>query len=478
MRYEVVWGLDRDGEKAAFERFVDWVEARRRVYPDLHVYHYAAYERTALRRLMGEHSTREREIDDWLRQELLVDLYRVVKQALRAGVTSYSIKEIEKLYGFVRTAEVAGGDESVVLFEQWLEAQERRAARGDPRLQRGGLPLDGRAPRVAARAAPGGAAVAAAAGRARADRGGGGARRGADRAARGAARRRRRRGARSWLLAHLLYYHQREAKSQWWEWFHHLELDEDELIEDTDTIGGLELVGEPVEDGQSLVYTFDVPAAGAQDRRTLRRPEDGERLRTCATDDERGTRHAQAREGARGRAAARRRSSPRSRSRTGTTATRCSGSRSRTSTASAAARSSRSSSGGCRARGSTCLCPRPRSRSTAATSSCRARPGSGKTWQGAKAAVALMRAGRRVGVTSLSHKAIANLLSGIEREAQRQGFAFKGRKKSSGRGHALRGRRSSTRATTGATCSTRSSSSSRARRGSSRARTSPASSTR
>ena len=73
---------------------------------------------------MGEHSTREREIDDWLRQELLVDLYRVVKQALRAGVTSYSIKEIEKLYGFVRTAEVAGGDESVVLFEQWLEAQE------------------------------------------------------------------------------------------------------------------------------------------------------------------------------------------------------------------------------------------------------------------------------------------------------------------------------------------------------------------
>ncbi|HJR94328.1 MAG TPA: TM0106 family RecB-like putative nuclease [Gaiellaceae bacterium] len=124
LRYEVVWGLDRAGEKAAFERFVDWVETRRRAYPDLHVYHYAGYERTALRRLMGEHATREHEIDDWLRQELLVDLYRVVKQALRAGVTSYSIKEIEKLYGFVRTAAVAAGDESVVLFEQWLEARE------------------------------------------------------------------------------------------------------------------------------------------------------------------------------------------------------------------------------------------------------------------------------------------------------------------------------------------------------------------
>ena len=33
-------------------------------------------------------------------------------------MTSYSIKEIEKLYGFVRTASVAGGDESVVLFKQ------------------------------------------------------------------------------------------------------------------------------------------------------------------------------------------------------------------------------------------------------------------------------------------------------------------------------------------------------------------------
>ena len=59
-------------------------------------------------------------------------------------------------------------------------------------------------------------------------------------------------------------------------------------------------------------------------------------------------------------------------------------------------------------------------------------PGSGKTWQGAKAAVALMRAGRRVGVTSLSHKAIGKLLGEIEREALEQGFSFRGRKKSTG----------------------------------------------
>jgi uncharacterized protein len=59
-------------------------------------------------------------------------------------------------------------------------------------------------------------------------------------------------------------------------------------------------------------------------------------------------------------------------------------------------------------------------------------PGSGKTWQGAKAAVALMNAGRRVGVTSQSHKGIGKLLKEIEREAREQGFRFRGRKKSSG----------------------------------------------
>ena len=122
----------------------------------------------------------------------------------------------------------------------------------------------------------------------------------------------------------------------------------------------------------------------------------------------------------------------RSRSRTGTTATPSSDSRSRTSTASAAARSTE-------------ILERrlPRARldlpvPEAALSLdgshlfVQGPPGSGKTWQGAKAAIALMRAGRRVGVTSLSHKAIANLLSGIEREARRQGFSFRGRKKSSG----------------------------------------------
>ena len=58
----------------------------------MHVYHYASYEPTALKRLMGRHATREDEVDRLLRGGVLVDLFRAVRQSLRASVESYSIK--------------------------------------------------------------------------------------------------------------------------------------------------------------------------------------------------------------------------------------------------------------------------------------------------------------------------------------------------------------------------------------------------
>ena len=70
--------------------------------PDLHIYHYAPYEPTALKRLMGRYGTREAEVDRLLREGVLVDLLRVVRQSLRASVESYSIKKMEAFYGFVR----------------------------------------------------------------------------------------------------------------------------------------------------------------------------------------------------------------------------------------------------------------------------------------------------------------------------------------------------------------------------------------
>jgi predicted RecB family nuclease len=124
--YLCFWALSRAEEKRAFEQFIDFIMERRRRYPDMHVYHYADYERAALRRLAQMHATREQEVDDLLRGEVLVDLYAVVRQALVISEDSYSIKRLEKFYNFKRETEVRKGDDSIVMFEQWLADPSQR----------------------------------------------------------------------------------------------------------------------------------------------------------------------------------------------------------------------------------------------------------------------------------------------------------------------------------------------------------------
>ena len=60
------------------------------------------YEPAALKRLMGRYATRESELDRLLRAERFVDLHAVVRQAVRASVESYSLKELEPFYRFAR----------------------------------------------------------------------------------------------------------------------------------------------------------------------------------------------------------------------------------------------------------------------------------------------------------------------------------------------------------------------------------------
>ena len=118
--YRAFWGKDRAQERLAFEQFVDWIVAHREQHPAAHIYHYATYERTALRQLAQRHATREEEIDQLLRAEAFVDLFAVVRQALMVSEEKYSIKRLEPFYGFERKAHVRRGDDSVVQFEEWL----------------------------------------------------------------------------------------------------------------------------------------------------------------------------------------------------------------------------------------------------------------------------------------------------------------------------------------------------------------------
>jgi hypothetical protein len=55
---------------------------------------YAADEEWTIKRLTGKYATREAEVDELLRQGVLVDLSRVVLQGFVIGARSYSLKHL------------------------------------------------------------------------------------------------------------------------------------------------------------------------------------------------------------------------------------------------------------------------------------------------------------------------------------------------------------------------------------------------
>jgi uncharacterized protein len=125
------WAHNRAEEKLAFEAFIDYVDERLKKYPDAHIYHYAPYEPTALKKLMSVHGTRESSVDNLLRQGKLIDLYAVVREALRVSESSYSIKYVERFYRGARAGDVTNAGTSIVFYERWKALREDPEKRAD-----------------------------------------------------------------------------------------------------------------------------------------------------------------------------------------------------------------------------------------------------------------------------------------------------------------------------------------------------------
>ena len=111
-------------EKKAFENFIDWIMKRFQQYPDMHVYHYANYENTTLKRLAMRHETRQEELDEILKNGLLVDLFKILKKSLRFSTSSLSLKKIEKVYGRSHKGDVATASDSIIQYEHIIKLRE------------------------------------------------------------------------------------------------------------------------------------------------------------------------------------------------------------------------------------------------------------------------------------------------------------------------------------------------------------------
>jgi len=111
--FRAFWAHDYAQEREALIAFLAYVAERRARHPSMHIYHYAAYERTHLLSLAARHGVGEEAVDDLLRAGVLIDLYPLVTKSTRVGSHSYSIKKLEPLYMTTHREGVANAADSV-----------------------------------------------------------------------------------------------------------------------------------------------------------------------------------------------------------------------------------------------------------------------------------------------------------------------------------------------------------------------------
>jgi predicted RecB family nuclease len=275
--YSSLWSFEPAPEKKAFERFIKTVIERRRQYPDLHIYHYAAYEQTAIKRLAGRHGVCVDEVDELLRGGAFVDLYRIVVQALRVSVESYSIKKIEALYTFTRkesprdavaalqtfeavltlgngreasqeilqTIEGYNRDDclSALRLRDWFEEQRQEWETSRGQALPHATPVSGQPSENLADQLTRVSLIM-------------------DRLLDGLPADQKEWTDQEygrWLLAQMLEWHRREEKSAWWEYFRLCDLSDTELQEDKTALGGLVYQDVVGQEKRSVIHRYSFP---------------------------------------------------------------------------------------------------------------------------------------------------------------------------------------------------------------------------
>ncbi len=265
-RFVPFWAHDRAAEQAAFEGAVDLITARLAADPHAHVYHYAAYEESALKRLAMRHGTREAEVDGLLRNNKLVDLYKVVREGLRTSEPAYSLKNMEHFFAPARQGNVTDAAGSVVVYERWRKLQDPAllTAIGDYNAFDCASTRQCRDWLIGLRPADVAWYTGPPAEPAQADRDA--ARVDAEQqtaALRQALVNDAPPEDRAWreLVGHLLDYHRREARPEWWEYFTRVGLTSEQLLGDSACLGDLlaDPAHPPAKEKRSMVYTFTFP---------------------------------------------------------------------------------------------------------------------------------------------------------------------------------------------------------------------------
>lgn len=264
-RFKAFWAHTPEEEREATRAVLAFFDAHLRKHPDAYIYHYNHYEVTALKRLVAKHGVGEAKLDRLLREQRFVDLYRVVQQGIIASEPGYSIKDLEVFYSEKRSEDVTSAGDSIVVYERWRESRDDALLAGiraynefDCKSTKGlrdWLVREARPKQM-----PWADLKEVKDGKPGADE-----RANAEEAEREKLRTLLARvtgalaGEPAELLFELMWYHKREDKPQWWTVFDCAQRETVDLIDDLESLAGLEAIGPPRPEKQSLARKYRFP---------------------------------------------------------------------------------------------------------------------------------------------------------------------------------------------------------------------------
>jgi uncharacterized protein len=258
------WAHSHAEEKAAFEAVMRVFAAHLAKHPHAHIYHYAAYEPNALKRLAMRHATMEAELDNMLYERRFVDLYLVARQSIRASTEGYSLKDLEQIYRGKRYGGVTTAADSIVEYERWRLTNDAiildALSRYNEEDCRSTVEMRGWLEALR----PAGVTYRIV------DEAGDKPEQTAERKARELLKQNLAQRVRTCasgdarvrdLIAELLWFHQRAQKPGWWSVFERQSSSDAELIDDPESLGDLSAHPQvpPVHDKRSVEVTFQFP---------------------------------------------------------------------------------------------------------------------------------------------------------------------------------------------------------------------------
>jgi uncharacterized protein len=118
--YRAWWAHTLEEESARVAQLIGHLTERRRRYPGMHAYHYNHTERSALQQLTSRHGVGEAALGLLVQDEVFVDLLTVARNAIQVGAESYSLKVIERLTEYQRSHVIDKGAGAVVSYERYM----------------------------------------------------------------------------------------------------------------------------------------------------------------------------------------------------------------------------------------------------------------------------------------------------------------------------------------------------------------------